>query len=376
MQPQEIETPLLRLDPANPRIPLSVQGQDQATLFLYLHEHGVLTELVDSFVDNGFFANEPLLVVADAPTEAGEPSETFTVVEGNRRLAALLWMQQIPPGDSIPLDRDIPAARLKRVERVPVVVVDSRDSVSAFLGFRHISGLKPWPPEAKARYIAKQVDEASEDQRNPFAAVGRAFGSNATGMRNAYLAYRTLEFARNEHRLDVGHVMNERFGVWTRCLNSGNIREYFGLGRPTAYSEVTQAIQQLDGAKLGEVIADLSPRGSRPPLLADSREITSYGKVLASPEARRVLRQTDNFNAAKMLILDSDLATKLFRVGEQAKAILREMLELEQGRPELKTAADQLLRTCKNIRLLVDGLEDSELSKDPTEKGGRDEAGR
>lgn len=306
-----------------------------------------MTELVDSFVDNGFFATEPLLVTEETPGH-------FTVIEGNRRLAALMWMLQIPPGDEVPLDRDIPRESLRAVESVPVVVVENRDSVSTFLGYRHISGLKPWAPEAKARFIADEIDrKAKGDHANPFALVGRAFGSNATGMRNAYLAYRILEHARDEHRINVSHVLNQRFGVWTRCLNSMNIRRFIGLDRPTAYEEVQVAIEKLDPGHLRDVILDLTPTNGRPALLSDSREITQYGQVLASPAALRVLRDTSSLEAAKILILDIGLSIRLETMAEQAKRLMEEMLDLETATPEIEHAVSQLHGYVKKMRSLL-----------------------
>ena len=357
MEVRELAPNRLFLDPENPRIPSSIQGQGQEELFLYLHEHGVLSELVDSFVDNGFFANEPLLVVA------GE-GDTFTVIEGNRRLAALKWLLQIPPGDSLSLDRAVPPSALKRLQTVPVVVVEDRSSVATFLGFRHISGLKPWAPEAKARFIAEQVDHAARaEEGNPFSRVGRAFGSNASGMRNAYLAYGILMFARDELKVPITHVLNERFGVWTRCLNSSDIRRFIGLGKPLAYPDVRTAIENLDGPNLKEVISDLTPgsNGGPGPILKDSRQITIYGQVLASVEARKVLRSTRNLDAAKLLVKDLDLAVRLDRLAQQAAAMHREMIELNETRDELDQAAEGLFQSARKMRnFLRDLREDDE----------------
>ena len=344
----------LLLDPDNPRIPLSAQGQDQEDLFLHLHQHGVLSELVDSFIDNGFFANEPLLVVRQdgAQDENGGP---WIVIEGNRRLAALKWLLQIPPGDALSLDRSVPAGKLGLFESIPVVLIEDRSSVSTYLGFRHISGLKPWAPEAKARFIAEQVDRVAADSTsdNPFSQVGRAFGSNATGMRSSYLAYRILKHARDELKISVTHAMTERFGVWTRCLNSSDIRDYIGLGRPRTYDDVCTAILELDGNRLREVIGDLTPSDGKSPVLADSRDITHYGQVLSSPEARKVLRATGNLGTARMLVMDASLATRLDRLAVQAAAILREMIELDESHEDLEKAAENLFSSARKMRSLL-----------------------
>ena len=73
----------LLLDAENPRLPERIRRQSQSEILRYLREQGVLEELARSYLDNGFFQHEPLIVVR------GGADANYTVVEGNRRLAAL-----------------------------------------------------------------------------------------------------------------------------------------------------------------------------------------------------------------------------------------------------------------------------------------------
>ncbi|WP_409047522.1 ParB N-terminal domain-containing protein [Microbacterium sp. HA-8] len=70
----------LTLDTRNPRL-VTAAAPSQKSLLRQLYEQESLDELAQSFVDNGYFAEEPLVVVK----ENGE----WVVVEGNRRLATL-----------------------------------------------------------------------------------------------------------------------------------------------------------------------------------------------------------------------------------------------------------------------------------------------
>lgn len=92
-----LATPSLDLDPNNPRLPeLALDGGDgeglseQARILRFLYENDVLEELMESYIANGFFESEPLIVL---PEVAGRR----VVVEGNRRLAALMILLQLPP---------------------------------------------------------------------------------------------------------------------------------------------------------------------------------------------------------------------------------------------------------------------------------------
>src|SRR4051812_17983333 len=70
----------LLLDHRNPRLAL-VEDATQVDLLKALYEDESLDELVGSFIENGYFEEEPLVVV--------EEEEGYVVVEGNRRLATL-----------------------------------------------------------------------------------------------------------------------------------------------------------------------------------------------------------------------------------------------------------------------------------------------
>src|SRR5262245_24532995 len=72
----------LRLDPENPRLALET-GATQLAILKAMYANEALDELALSFARNGYFWEEPLVIVP-----ASERSK-FVVVEGNRRLAAL-----------------------------------------------------------------------------------------------------------------------------------------------------------------------------------------------------------------------------------------------------------------------------------------------
>ena len=96
---------------------------------------------------------------------------------------------------------------------IPCFLIPHRDQVHTYIGFRHIGGIKTWPPEAKARYILTEVKRlADRGSADPFRELGRGVGSNAQGVRNPYLAIRILIYAREKFGLDVAYVQESRFG--------------------------------------------------------------------------------------------------------------------------------------------------------------------
>ncbi|MXY54385.1 MAG: hypothetical protein F4Y86_17905, partial [Gammaproteobacteria bacterium] len=167
---QGIEVARLLLDDQNPRLPERLHGEPQSEILAFLFRQAALEELAQSYLDNGFFQHEPLIVV---PQGGGR----FVVVEGNRRLAALKILLNAEEADLLRFIGMEPtsAQRLSLVE-VPCFVVGDRALVHPFVGFRHIGGIKTWPPEAKARYVLEEIRRIAGESPDPFRELGRRVG--------------------------------------------------------------------------------------------------------------------------------------------------------------------------------------------------------
>lgn len=180
----------LYLDPMNPRLGrhrMSLnKSQDE---LLKIMSEWVLDELALSYLESGgFWSYEPLIVINDYLYD----TRCLIVVEGNRRLAALKTLKMVSEGDtssqkweSMLADQEIPDDLF---ERIPCVEVDSREEVQAFLGFRHVTGIKQWAANEKADFIIKLIDDSGYTYQQ----VARKIGSNIPTVRKNYIAYKTL----------------------------------------------------------------------------------------------------------------------------------------------------------------------------------------
>ena len=243
MSVRDVAVESLKLDTKNPRLPERVRGSSQSEILQYLYNRAVLDELAQSYMDHGYFQNEPLIVVKDG--EVGN-----VVIEGNRRLATLKILHGAPEADGLAFTVEAPREKVERLKEVPCFFVSDREEVSAYIGFRHIGGIKTWEPEAKARHILSEVRQlVSKESQDPFRELGRRIGSNVQGVRNSYLAIRIFEYAREEFGLDVKTLQEERFGVWLRCMNSADIRRHIGLGRGRTYEEIESALSDIHGER-------------------------------------------------------------------------------------------------------------------------------
>ena len=160
--PQEAykEVPLnsLRLDLENPRLPRDVDFafEPEVKLLKEFSRRYNLLELARSIADKGFTPRhaEALLVVEDTSDE-----NCYVVIEGNRRLATVKLLtnpdSRREAGITGPEWEELAEEALEwDLDNLPVIVYQDRTALQDYLGFRHITGPKPWRPEAKARFIA------------------------------------------------------------------------------------------------------------------------------------------------------------------------------------------------------------------------------
>jgi hypothetical protein len=335
----------LILDPDNPRLPEELQGGTQAAILSYLYDNATLDELARSFIDNGFFEHEPLMVTGE--------NGKYVTLEGNRRLAALKVLFQAPEALEAELEFDVDEPtqdRREELQRIPAFVVPSRDDVRKYLGFRHIGGIKTWSAEAKARYLTDEVERAVvAESANPFRDVARRVGSNVQGVRNSYIAMATLRAAR-DIGIKVDHVQHRRFGVWLRAMNSPELREYIGLDNPRSYEDVRLALDNLDREHIEEVLGDMTPaEGTKRPVLADSRDVTIYALVLANSRAHSALRRYQDFEVARQIVEQAELPKRVRQLARSIELVIDEVSRAETQDVAVFEAAEELFAQARSL---------------------------
>lgn len=344
----------LRLDSRNPRLPEEVQGSGQTQLLNYLHNNATLDELIMSFVDNGYFGHEPLII--SRPDDTG----IHDVLEGNRRLAALTILLRLDIAMTLGIEASIfPSPtdeELSKLYDIPCVVVEDREEIHRFLGFRHIGGIKTWSAEAKARYLVAEISRAREQypDRDAFQAVGRLVGSNAQGVRNAYIAMKVLVYGRDEFGFDISTIQLHRFGVWNRAMNSPDLRAYIGFGNCRTYNEVEAALGDLQEKQLVEVLEDISPvEGSQRPVLGDSRDVTVYAQVLQNDRARQILRKYGQLELARLIIEQASMPQRIRQISQSIEVLIQQIGR--EGAPS--DAQDPAVELFNLARTLCDLIE-------------------
>ena len=287
--PGELPLADLLLDPENPRLPPEsgvLDRTSQDAIALYMETAYRLEEIAESVVERDFDPTEILWVV---PTDG-----RYTVVEGNRRLAALRFLTEDPLRQQLerPQRRglwDALAERLRTnghdVSQLPVMVRASRDEFLDHLGFRHVSGVLKWTAEAKARYLTQLV----EREELSYAAAAKRIGSNAPAVRRQVDAYRILRQAK---AADMHTDPAERwFGLFYTAVARPQFRRFLGISDDEGAPREPVPPESL--AQLEECLGWLfgTADGKRR-VIADSRQISDLAIVVEEPEATAVLRNT------------------------------------------------------------------------------------
>jgi len=143
----------VQLDDENPRI--AAKGLDQAEIRELLLEHEGVADLAHKIIKAGGLFPHDLLIV-------GTLAERLTVLEGNRRIAALQMLLDpslIPDAfrDKVPrADGDL----RQRLQAVPAVLAPDRGAADHVIARIHaFSARKGWSPLAKYRYAHSRREE-------------------------------------------------------------------------------------------------------------------------------------------------------------------------------------------------------------------------
>lgn len=220
-----VELKRLKLDPKNPRLPESVQ-RDQGAMLDYIAESTAIEDLMGAIAENNFFPGEPLVVVPDG--------NDFIVVEGNRRLAAVLLLQKPErcnsPGSRM---REISANARYKPSELPVVECGTRQEVLPYLGFRHITGVKEWEPLAKARYMKQLFDLTPANNEPPqrYKEVARSIGSRSDHIKrnlDALAIYDVIE-SHGFYGIDSLNEESIKFAVLSTALADDRIGNFVGI---------------------------------------------------------------------------------------------------------------------------------------------------
>ena len=283
----------LYLDHQNPRLGRhNIEANLSQEKILDLMKNWTLEELAVSFLENGFWPQEALLVI----NEGSDKKPKLIVVEGNRRLAALKLLFEAKNGNlsSSKKWQEIAssgsAEDFKRLKEIPYLQADSREEIQAYLGFRHVTGIKEWKPAEKAEHIARLIDEHGMSYRQ----VMRQIGSRTPTVRQNYISYRLLLQMEEDasDQISLQHV-EDKFSVLYLSLRTVGVQKYLQIDVQADPQSAKKPVPADKLQNLVDYAIWLFGNDERPPVVTHSRMVDRFGKVLESPEAVIYLKRSE-----------------------------------------------------------------------------------
>lgn len=342
----------LYLDPTNPRLGRANTGPSvPQQKVMQLMRSWTLEELAVSFLESGFWPQEAVIVVNEPLY--GSPDK-LVVVEGNRRIAALKYLRDSIGGNPVSrgwrqiADGAEPGEDL--FTSIPYILADSREDVTAFIGFRHVTGIKEWDPAEKADYIARMVEERGLS----YEAIRKQIGSRHETVRRNYIAYRIL---RQLDSLDTEvsqEGLERRFSVLFLSLRESGVQSFLGINIRAEPEEAKHPVPSENEENFSHFSIWLFGTDDRKPLFSDSRYVGDFGRILSVPDAVDYLRDSPepSFDLAlqKAGVEQEEVANQLREASNQMElALSRVHLHLDSE--EVQKAIRRLALNAKELIL-------------------------
>jgi hypothetical protein len=343
----------LRLDPHNPRLPQSVQGSNQENLAVILEIGFEAFAVAQSMASSGYFLGEPLLVVA-SDDEKGR----WTVVEGNRRLTALLGLtnpsirSQFPDADK--WDELASRSVVGTDSEIPVIVYPDRASTIAQIGRVHVLGRLQWRPYAQARYIAARVAEGFS-----FADVAEMIGVSKSKVADLYRDQAIVAQAQSLG-LSTGEV-EKAFSLLTVAMGSVKLRDHLGAPLGSQLAPGSDPVPEGKSRELAEVITWIFGSNDEEPKITDSRQISQLGNVVGNEVGLKSLRDGDSLEQAKQKILASGMAPKdrlISRLNTAKNALISSTDDLSEfvTDPQVRSIIDDIGSAIESLRSTIEEI--------------------
>jgi hypothetical protein len=303
----------LHFDADNPRLPVSVDGHDESAVMEWMLEDTSLLDLIGAIAAEGYFPGEPVLV---APKPEGksstaaldDPKHEFTVVEGNRRLAAVRLLND--PTRAPSRRRAIQSiAKTSRSgappTEIPVIAFARRGDILDHLGFRHVTGIKAWEPLAKANYVYQLVSRASERGESlSLEEIARMIGSKGWYVGRLLTTLAVVDRLKKDraHFRSLGVAEEDLpFSLMLVALGRPSIVEFLGLT-----SANSPDLRGLNPAALKRLSTWLfKKRADGRTALGESRNMTLLAEVVTSDDAMAALDRGESLRIAAVMALDA-----------------------------------------------------------------------
>lgn len=298
----------LRYDALNPRIPRSINSQDENQILEWMLSRENVTDLMNSIGEKGFFPGEPLLVINDEKEDG-----KYIVVEGNRRYTASLLL--LNPTKA-PIKKNTVAEIANNAKfhpnELPVLCFSSREDILDYLGYRHITGVEAWDALAKARYLSQLWDRLDQglDTIQKYKTLAKQIGSNSSYVRQLLLGKKLYDVIEASNFYSIPNLNDQtfEFGTFYTAITKPNIATYIGITKDS-----DNPLQTINNEHLSDITKWIFEKNSENQTrLGESRNLTKLNKILDAqyPLALKEFREGLSLSKASELTDEIDELVK------------------------------------------------------------------
>ena len=286
--------------PVPPENIFDADVQRRTTGFVLGRHQENVRDLIASIKANGWLDIDPILVER-------RDKGRFLVVEGNRRVATLRYLQRRYEEDAI----DLGKLDGTNFSGLPVFLyqdADERDRL-VMMGLHHISGKRRWPAINRARAMEQLLPHFHNDAD----AVCQALG---VSKREFNLSVRTLALVNAYEKSDYGdQLQSNQYNLFREVLKSEGMRTWLGWDHTVLaasnqsnlnrlFSWMSREAEPDDGEEEGQ---DVDIGSTTDPVITTGGHVRELAKIIADPEAVRSLDETRSLQEAT---LSSDLLVR------------------------------------------------------------------
>jgi len=350
-----IPTKDLHLDWKNPRLAeFGINAKTPAEeIFKVLWDNMALEEIVTSLVAHGFFNTEPLIVTKE--------EEELVVIEGNRRLAAVMIVRD-PSLIQNKLDEKvlnrITEDTVKGLEELPVIIVSDRQEAWRFVGFKHINGPAKWNSFAKAQHIA-QVHKA---YKIPLDEIAFQVGDTHNTVQKLFQGMMVIEQAEKEKVFNREDIKKKRlyFSHLYTALQYEGFKEYLNIGDVSVESSTPVPKDRKEN--LGQLLLWLygsQNRGIEPVIVTQNPDLKRLENIIKDREALASLKAGTPLAIAYELSRpkNSVFEESLFGAKRELQKAWSYVNEGYNGSNELLSTAKTITNLAKELHSRMDEIE-------------------
>lgn len=267
----------------------------------------------------------------------------YVVVEGNRRVAALLAIR-----DDHDAGIEIDKSLVKVFEAVPCIVAEEGEEEDYFreaiMGIRHVGGIREWGGFQRAKLVANLKDNHGLDA----ASISDRIGLSAIEVNRRYRAYKALQQMQEDEDYS-DYSSPSLYPLFHEAVSVPAIREWL------AWDQDKNVFCDDDSREVFYQL--ISPRRleegeERPPKLKTYSDVRSLREILGNAEAKSDLMMPDRELVDALTIANQGKMSQRWRseVNEAKTALSKlpalEVAELEQNDLDL---IQELIQTAQQV---------------------------